>query len=481
MKLDIVGLTIGILLNVLGVFQLVPALVDWHADHSNADAFLLGAFIAIFFGSMLVLVNWHEDRTIGFRQAFLLTTSSWFFMSLFAAVPLYLSDLDIRFVDAFFEAVSGISTTGSTVLVGLDDMSQGILLWRSMMQWIGGVGIVAFAIVFLPFLRIGGMQLFQTESSDRSEKVMPRSSAIIISLVLVYSALTVICAVAYRGLGMNAFDAINHAMTTISTGGFSTHDQSFGYFDDISLQLTATLFMLIGGIPFVIYVRLVFQGRMVFFDDDQVRTIVPLLSVFIAGLTIWLWTNSDYGFLDSFRYVAFNVVSVITTTGYATIDYTLWGPFAAAFFFFITYLGACAGSTSGGLKVMRLVIVAKSVGRQLNELLYPNGVFTQRYQGRRIGPRIEMIVLGFLGMYVLANVVLTLALTLLGLDFVTAISAAATSLANVGPGIGSTIGPAGNFASLPDPAKWLLCLGMLLGRLEILTVIVLFTFEYWQE
>jgi len=350
-----------------------------------------------------------------------------------------------------------------------------------MTQWIGGIGIVAFAIVVLPFLRIGGMQLFQAESSDRSEKVMPKTGDVVLSLFKIYCGLTFLCILTYHTLGMSWFDALNHALTTLSTGGYSTHDASFGFFKGAPLQYAGTLFMLAGGLPFVLYVKLVYHGRFMFWKDEQVKTILAMLLAFTAVLTLWLSAHSDYAILDSLRLCAFNVVSIVTTTGYATSDYLLWGPLAVTMFFFLTYLGACAGSTTGGLKVMRLVIVSKAVSRHFRTLLYPHGTFTMRYQGRPVERSVILTVLGFLCLYVVANTFLTFALTLTGLDFATAVSGAATALANVGPGVGNIIGPSGNFSALPDISKWLLCTGMLLGRLEILTVIVLFSFDFWND
>lgn len=483
MKYNIIGFTLGLLLMIIGLAELIPAFVDQKMAHPNANVFFVNALFSFFFGGALVISNKTFRHELDIRQAFLLTTLSWLSVSLFAALPLYMSDLNISFTDAFFESLSGITTTGSTVLSGLDAMSDGILLWRSIIQWIGGIGLVGFAIILLPFLRIGGMQLFQTESSDKSDKVMPKSVDVIIALFIVYCGLTAACTLTFYMLGMSFFDAVNHAMTTIPTGGYSTHDASFGYFKNSSaLQLACTFYMLLGGLPFILYIKFFFQGRTrTFFYDDQVRTFIILVAILTFILTIWLTTHSDYTLWQSFVATSFNIVSVITTTGYATEDYTLWGPFSVMFFLFLTYVGSCAGSTAGGLKIMRLNIIAKALFKQLNTLIHPNGVFTIRYQRSVIDQSIVDTILGFSGLYVLSNVILTLALTLLGLDFPTAVSGAATSLANVGPGIGDIIGPAGNFSTLPDSAKWLLCLGMLLGRLEILTVAVLFSARFWKK
>tara|TARA_R110002095_G_scaffold169700_1_gene147427 strand:- start:2632 stop:3810 length:1179 start_codon:yes stop_codon:yes gene_type:complete len=391
-----------------------------------------------------------------------------------------MSNLGISYTDAFFESMSAITTTGSTVLSRLDSLPYGILLWRSIIQWIGGIGLVAFAILLLPALRVGGMQLFQTESSDKSEKLIPRSADIMRHLLVVYTGLTVLCALSFYLEGMTLFDAINHAMTTIPTGGFSTHDASFGYFDSISMRLTATVFMFISGIPFILYIQFFYQKKMTFLQDEQVIVYCSIVFGLTVIMTAWIWNNEPYDFMHSFSHAIFSIVSIMTTTGYATVDYTVFGTFATMFFFFLTYVGACAGSTAGGMKIMRLSIVSKAVSHQINTMIYSRGLFPIRYQGKAISRPLVNVVLGFSGLYVLFNVLLTLALSLIGLDFATAISGAATAIANVGPGIGDIIGPAGNFSSLPDSAKWLLSLGMLIGRLEILTVLVLFTPAYWR-
>jgi len=474
----IVGFTVGILLVILGMAMFVPAQVDFLNDNPNAHIFVHSGLLTIFVGGLLTIVNRDFPKRLSIRQSFTLTVASWTVVSLFAALPLYWSDLGLSFSDAAFEAVSGITTTGSTVLSGLDSMSHGILVWRAITQWIGGIGIIAFAIVLLPFLHIGGMQLFQAESSDRSDKIMGHAGRIVQSVVLVYIGLTAICAITYYALGMTGFDAVTHALTTMPTGGYSTHDASFGYFDS-SLQWACAGFMLLGGLPFILYVRALLQRRYDFREDDQVRGILALLFVSIGVLTAWLVAATGWNAPDSLRHVTFNVISVITTTGYASTDYTTWGSFAVGSFFFLTYLGACAGSTSGGVKMMRLRVAASAMNKQFKQLIHPSGVFNAQYQGDIVSDEVVRSVLTFLFIFVAGNVVLTGALALCGLDFATAVSAAATATANVGPGIGDIIGPAGNFASLPDLAKWLLSAGMLLGRLEFLTVMVLFTSTFW--
>ncbi len=478
---QILGYTIGIILMIIGATSLFPALMDYSDGHANATSFFLNSLAAFFLGSALILSNKDFPTTTGVRQTFLLTTLSWFFLALFGALPLYMSNLNLSFAEAFFESMSGITTTGSTVITKLETQSRGVLLWRSLLQFVGGIGIVAFAIILLPFLGVGGMQLFKTESSDKSDKIMPRSRDVLRYLMVVYIFLNALCTAVYCMLGMSFFDGLNHAMTTISTGGFSTSDSSFGYFRNPSLHYAGAFFMFLGGMPFFLFIKMFYRGDYNVWKDDQMRFYVYMLSIIIFPLTLWLVLNSDYTIGESFMYVSFNVISVITTTGFATTDYTLWGPFAAIVFLFITYLGACTGSTAGGIKVMRLDIILKSLILQINSLLYPNAKFNIRYQGRPVEPDLVMNILGFLGLYVATNVVITMGLTFVGLNFITALSGAATAIANVGPGIGPIIGPAGNFSTLPDAALWLLSLGMLLGRLEILTVLVLFTGLYWKN
>ncbi|MCL4677081.1 MAG: TrkH family potassium uptake protein [Alphaproteobacteria bacterium] len=482
MRTEIIGFTLGALLTILGVAELVPAFVDWNQGHPNAQVFFLNALLCLFFGVALTLSNWKRGKDIGLRESFLLTTLSWVFISVFAALPFCMADIDLSFVDAFFEAVSGFTTTGSTVIAGLDKQSPGILVWRSITQWIGGVGFIAFAIILLPFLRVGGMQLFQTESSDRSEKIMARSGQVVFSVFLTYCALTLLCAVTYYLLGMSWFDAVNHSMTTLSTGGYSTHDASFGFFEDTALQYACSFFMLAGGLPFILFVRLFYQQQWsAFFEDEQVRAGCLMVVGFTAAIALWLVFKEGFTWSDSIRLSLFNVISIITTTGYATADYSLWGSFPVIMFFFITYLGMATGSTAGGLKTMRVIISWRAVVWQFKTILYPNGVFTQRYQGRPVDPALVSNVLVFLSLYVVTNAVVAMLLAFSGLDFVTAVTGAATSLANVGPGLGPIIGPAGNFSTLPDAAKWILSAAMLLGRLEILTVYVLFTSYCWRK
>ena len=468
-------------MSTLAVAMCLPAIFDLIIGNPNWQVFLLAAALTLFIGIMLVLMTRDNVRKISIRQAFVLTTVVWVVIPSFAALPLAFADLQLSYTDAFFEAMSGLTTTGSTVMLGLDSTPPGILLWRALLQWLGGIGIIAMAIVILPLLQVGGMQLFRMESSDTSDKVMPRTTQIVTYISVLYVALTALCAVLYWAGGMSGFDAITHAMTTIATGGFSTHDASVGYFNSPAIDATATMFMLIGGMPFVLYLQALRGAPLRLIRDSQVRWF--LATVVIAVLSMWFYLEGDLEgqvFKNFFR-VAFNVVSVITGTGYSTEDYSAWGPFAVSVLFFLMFVGGCAGSTTCGIKIFRFQVLYATAKNQMYRLLQPHGVFIPYYNRRPIPETVTESVMGFFFLYALAFAVIAMGLGLLGLDFLTAASGAATAISNVGPGLGPRIGPAGTFATLPDAAKWLLSFGMLLGRLELFTVLVLLLPSFWRK
>jgi trk system potassium uptake protein len=482
MKFQVVGFTLGLLIAILGLSEMVPAIIDAADAHPNAEVFFFNGVLCLFFGGSLVIANRQFHMEMGVREAFLLTTLSWVVIAAFAALPFYMSDMRIGFTDAYFESMSGLTTTGTSVLPAIDEASRGILMWRSIIQWIGGMGIVGFAMVLLPFLKVAGMQLFLTESSDKSDKIMPRSKDVVVAIFQIYFALTILCALVYRACGMGWFDAVNHAMTTISTAGYSTHANSFEFFaDNRAVQYAASFFMFIASLPFSLFIILAYRRKLVFWQDEQIRAFT-LMTVFMVGLVaVWLFRTTDYGLEASFRYALFNMVSILSTTGYASVDYSAWGSFAVVAFLFALYVGGCAGSTAGGPKVMRILISARMAWCQIKRLLYPRGHFPVYYQGRVVDSDVAMSVLGFLSFYVLLNVVLSIVVALSGTDFLTAVSATAMATSNVGNGVGHITGPSGSFSMLPGAAKWVLCVAMLLGRLEILTVMVLFSSHYWRR
>ena len=426
-------------------------------------------------GGLVAIASSARLEDLSRRHAFILTGSVWVTAAAAGSLPLYLHGLTP--VDAIFEAMSGITTTGSTVMTGLDVTPPGILFWRAALQAIGGVGFIVTGIALLPILKVGGMQLFRTESSDKGGKELRNAGQFAVATLVVYAGLMTLCAALYLAGGMTPFDAVTHAMTTLSTGGYAGYDASFGHFDGAFLQWTCTVFMLFGGLPFAWYIRGLWRGH---FRSEQVAAMLKTLGMVIAGLTVWLVATTDTGVGEALRLVAFNVVSVVTTTGFATTDYTAWGPFAVVAFFLLTAVGGCTGSTSGGAKAMRWVITYRAVVQGAKALRYPHGIHPVRYEGATVDDEVISGVVGFFTIYALTFAVLSVALGLIGLDFVTAISGALTALANVGPGVGDVIGPAGNFAPLPDAAKIVLCLGMYLGRLEMLTVLVLLTPGFWR-
>jgi len=471
---------LGIFLVTLALSMAVPVLTLLAMD-SPADlpAFFWSSLIT--FGSGLALLLPGKPALIQLRprDMYLLTTSSWVVVCLFAALPMMLIQ-HISYTDAFFETMSGITTTGSTVLAGLDQASPGLLLWRSMMQWLGGLGFIGMAVAVLPLLRVGGMRLFQTESSDWSEKVMPRSHMVAKSILAIYLGLSLLCALAYWMSGMTPFEAVNHAMTTLSTGGYSTSDTSMAHFGPAA-HWTAVLFMLLGSLPFALYVATLRGQRSALWRDQQVRGFLGFLTVTCLAFATWLHLNSGHAWFDALRIVSLNVVSVVTTTGFALGDYTQWGSFAVLAFFYLTFVGGCSGSTSGGLKIFRFQVAWALLNASLKQLIHPRAIIRQQYNNHRLDEEIVRSILMFSFFFTITIGVIALLLALLGLDWITALTGAATAVCNVGPGLGPIIGPAGNFASLPDAAKWLLSLGMLLGRLEIITILVLLTPAFWRH
>lgn len=473
-------LALGFLLCGLAAVEFIFTALDATVSDENWQGFLISAVMSALLGAGLVSTFWtaaHVNR-FDLRSGFVLTALSWTVFPLLASMPFYFSDLGISLTDAVFETISGVTTTGSTALTDLDHLDPMLLLWRSVLQWIGGVGIILMAILMMPFLRIGGMQLFQLESSTRSEAGLhTRPGALIRDIAMLYLALTILCGAFYALAGMTAFDAINHAMTTLSTGGYSTHDASLGYFSSAGVDWTATVFMIAGALPFMAYLKTFSGERAAFLRDPQALPFLVFVVVLAGAAAFFL--PGDGG-ADPFTRVAFHVVSIITTTGFAAEDYQYWGAGFVGLFFALTFFGGCAGSTSGAIKFYRFQLLAIYAGMHLRRLHSPSIVQANTYGGVKLDREIGLSVLAFLSLFVGAFSVGGFALALTGLDLVTALSASATALCNVGPGLGEIIGPAGNFASLSDPAKWILIGLMLLGRLELFALLVLFDPYFWR-
>lgn len=476
-------LVIGILLGILSIAMLIPAILDVTQGNPDWSNFALSAFLTAFIGISLFLINQTQGETdhLSIRQAFLLTTLSWVSLAAFAALPFFFSEQNISFTDAFFESMSGLTTTGSTVLVGLDHMPPGILIWRAILQWLGGIGIIVMALAILPMLKIGGMQLFRTESSDRSDKILPKATQISGAIGSVYILFTALCTFALFTAGMSFFDAICHAMTTISTGGFSTHDASVSYFNSTSIEMIITVFMVMSSLPIVLYIQ-VFRGNpMAVIRDTQVQWFITIGFGALAVVFLWLYLHEGMPALYALRYTLFNVTSVITTTGFASADYATWGSFVVTFIFLLTVMGGCTGSTTGGIKIFRYQVLYETAKVQIRHLIHPHGVFRPTFNGKVLPETITSAVMSFFILFAFCFLVSATLLSFTGLDYITSMSAAATALANVGPGFGDIIGPSGNFATLSDPAKWLLSAAMLIGRLEIFTVLVLCIPYFWRD
>lgn len=472
--------TLGVVLCAIAAAMLLPAIVDLLDGRPSWQVFAGSSAFTLFIGGLMLLVA-YDDKPMkpGLKEGFVLTTLSWLLVAAFASMPFV--GLGLRYSDAFFEAMSGLTTTGATVLIKLDDLPRGILLWRALLQGLGGIGIVVTALIVLPFLRVGGMQLFQTESSDRSEKVLPRALELVTATAGVYVALIVACTALYLAFGMSPFDAICHALTTVSTAGFSTHDQSFGFFPSAALQWTCIVFMILGALPFVILIRAVRGEPTAIWYDEQVRGFLAFLFLVCLVTSIWLANTRELSFFEAARIATFNVTSIVTTTGFATEDYTTWGTSAFGLFFLLMFVGGCSGSTSGGIKIYRLQVAAMLSRSHFLHLMSPNRVVTLTYNRRRLADDVPFSVVAFLAIYMATIGFFTVVLTAIGLDLVTALSAAATAVGNVGPGLGDIIGPAGNYSGLPSSAKWVLSFAMLLGRLELFTVLVLLRPEFWRS
>ncbi|MEM6275664.1 MAG: TrkH family potassium uptake protein [Pseudomonadota bacterium] len=476
-----VSYVIALLVAALGVTMLVPAGVDYLYGNGHGGVFLQAAAVTFLVGLFVALATHNVNRGgLSLQETFLLTTGVWLALPVFGAIPFLLGETAASPTDAFFEAMSGLTTTGATVFSGLDQMPEGLLVWRAMLQWLGGVGIIVVAMVFLPELRVGGMQIFRSEGFDTMGKILPRAAQISQQISVIYIALTLACAGAYLLAGMAVFDAVLHALTTVSTGGFSTRDASFGAFG-MGAQLVAVIFMILAALPFVRFVQMVNGEPEPLFHDRQVRGLLIVLGAVVLSVTIWLWLRADQISFEAFNAALFNTTSLITGTGYASADYMQWGSFAIVALFFVGLVGGCAGSTSCSVKVFRYQLLFASVQAQVRQIYSPSGVFTPRYDGRPVGQDVVDSVMSFFVVFLATLTILAVLLSMTGLDVITSISGAAAALANIGPGLGSEIGPAENYGSLGDTAKWLLAFGMLLGRLELMAVLVLFTRAFWNS
>ena len=470
--------TLGILQIILGIFMLIPVIVQFL--YNEFDSSFVGAsIVTIIFGSLFFLSNLDHDKKLNLQQAFLLTALSWLSIAIFGSLPFVFSSTQFSFTNAFFESMSGITTTGSTIISNLEIIPKGILFWRAILQWLGGIGIIVMAITLMPIMNVGGMQLFKISSNDSSEKILPKSKEIALRLIYIYSILTALCAISYKALGMNFFDSLTHSMTTIATGGFSNYNESIGFFDNAYIEISAMVFIILGSLPFIAYIKFLSGNKKIFFSDIQIKTFFKIIILSIIILTIYLIINNT-GQL-SLRSIFFNVISILTGTGYVNAQYDDWGSFPIILFLGLMFIGGCAGSTTCGIKIFRIQILYSFITNHLKKIIYPKGIFLLKYDRNTVDDKFVASIISFIYMYLVIFFIITALLSLTGLDFITAISGAATSISNVGPGLGSIIGPNGNFSTLPDLSKWILTLGMILGRLELFAILVLFLPSFWRN
>ena len=472
--------TLGVLQIILGVSMIIPIIIQFIYRELDSS-FISAGIISVVFGILFFLSNLDHNKKLNLQQAFLLTALSWISIAIFGSLPFIFSNLELTITDSFFESMSGITTTGSTIMVNLDNAPKAILLWRAMLQWLGGVGIILMAITLMPIMNVGGMQLFKVSSNDTAEKILPKSKQISIRLIIIYSALTLLCAFFYKIFGMGFFDSLTHSMTTIATGGFSNYNESIGHFDSFLIEITSIIFILLGSIPFIAYIKFLNGDRKIFFSDTQIKTFFKIILFSIIILFIYLVIKNKSLFEISIRSISFNVISILTGTGYVTKDFDQWGNFPLIFFLILMFIGGCAGSTACGIKIFRVQILYYFLVNQLKKIIYPRGVFVIKYDKSNIDDKFMSSVIAFIYLYIIIFFALTAILTLTGLNFVTAISGAATSISNVGPGLGDTIGPNGNFASLSNASKWALSAGMILGRLELFAILLLFVPSFWRK
>ena len=472
--------TLGILQIILGISMSIPIIAQVIFEELDSSFFGAG-LITIIFGILFFLSNLNHDKKLNLQQAFLLTALAWLSIAIFGSLPFIFSSLNLSITDSFFESMSGITTTGSTIIINLNETPKSILLWRAILQWLGGIGIIVMAITLMPIMNVGGMKLFKISSNDSSEKILPKSKEIALRLVLIYSGLTLLCASSYKIFGMNFFDSFTHSMTTIATGGFSNYNESIGYFNSSSIEITAMIFIVLGSIPFIAYIKFLNGNTKIFNSDSQIKSFIRIIIFSIIVLFFYLFfinkNLSEINLID----ISFNVISILTGTGYVTKEFDSWGSFSLVFFLILMFIGGCAGSTTCGIKIFRIQILYFFLFNQLKKIIYPRGIFIIKYDNSNVDDKFMASIISFIYLYIIIFFLIAALLSLSGLDFITAISGAATSISNVGPGLGSIIGPNGNFSQLPEISKWILSLGMILGRLELFAILVLFLPSFWRN
>ena len=472
---------LGLLLCIESISLLIPMSFDLLLGNRDWKQFFYISIITFLVGIVLYVGFKKENIIINLRQAFLLTILSWLLIAFFGSLPFIYGSSSLNFTDAFFESVSGITTTGSTVISNLDVLTEGILIWRSLLQWFGGVGIIVLAVAILPTLQIGGMQLLHMEHDDPYEKTLPRINKFIFEIIILYFGLTILCLFSYYFFGMSGFDSLIHSMTTISTGGFSNKSLSFGYFDSHTLEIISIIFMTLGSLPFVVFIKFIHGQKKSIIKDDQIRLFIFLLISIIFISVFWVKHYLNIEWSSALRLTTFNITSILTGTGYTSTNYNNWGGFGLIIVLMIMFVGGCAGSTTGGIKIFRFQILFRGVRLQIKKLTKPHAIFLMKFNKKTVTENTYTSIISFFFIYVLLFILSSLILSLLGSDFLTALSASASAISNVGPGIGEVVGPNGNYSSINEIGKWVLALTMLIGRLEIFTILVLFSKNFWKK
>ena len=476
-----IALVCGTVVCAVGFLLLIPLITEIIYQTDSWQSYAVPILLYLIVGGSLVITNRNIDLKISTKEAFVITVLSWFLLAILCSTPFIYAASNLSVFDALFESMSGITTTGATVMNGLDNLPKGILIWRALLQWLGGIGIVVIALFILPFLRIGGMQLFHLEGDDPYDKFLPKISSVISKIVFIYLVLTIVLFGLYYVNGMILFDAIAHSFTTISTGGFSTHDQSFAYFESHSILSIAIIFMILGSFPFLVLAQTNIKNPFATLKDHQVKIFLLVLLISISLI---------YFFAQSFLYgseirklitISFNTISIISGTGFISENFEGWGNYASTLFLILMFIGGCAGSTTGGLKIFRFQILLKFIVIHLKKMLQPHAVIASHFNGRKIQDSTYESVMSFFFIYILTFAMSALLLSFSGLDFLTCFSAAASAISNVGPGLGEIIGPEGNYSSLSNYSKVILIFTMFLGRLEMLTIMVLFLPSFWKS
>ena len=475
-----IALVGGTVVCAVGFLLFIPLITELIYQTESWQSYAVPILLYLIVGGSLVITNRNIELKISIKEAFIITVLSWVLLSILCAIPFVYSQIRLSVIDALFESMSGITTTGSTILNNLDDLPKGILIWRALLQWLGGIGIVVIALVILPFLRIGGMQLFHLEGDDPYDKFLPKISSVVSKIIIVYCVLTALLITLYFSYGMDLFDSIAHGFTTISTGGFSTHNESFAYFQSNSILNIAIFFMIIGSIPFLLLAQTTLT-KYVLFSDHQVRVLILILIFAIASIYYFAQPYVDGSFLSKLSTISFNTISIISGTGYVSTNFEEWGNYASVLFLLLMFIGGCAGSTTGGLKVFRFQILFKYIHLHLIKMLQPHKVLSAQFNGKKVPESTYESVMTFFFVYIITFASSALLLSFSGLDFLTCISAAASAISNVGPGLGEIIGPMGNYSSLNDYSKLILTITMLFGRLEMLTIFVLFLPSFWKK